>query len=65
MVRVFGVTGRVQLVDREDVGRFGKARVTLAAQRVEAAVVAVTSNNGRSRREAGSPMASTEEGGVA
>lgn len=48
MVRVVGVTGRVQLVDREDVGKYGKARVTLAAQRVEP-VQAVS--NGRGRRE--------------
>jgi hypothetical protein len=37
MVRVVGVTGREQLVDREDVSRFGKAKGTLAAQRLEPA----------------------------
>jgi hypothetical protein len=59
MVRVLGVTGRVQLVDREDVGRYGKARVTLAAQRIELA--AVVASNGRQRREPVSVPASGEE----
>jgi hypothetical protein len=47
MVRVLGVTGRVQLVDREDAGRYAKARVTLAAQRLEPVAATI----GRGRRE--------------
>jgi len=61
MVGVLGVTGRVQLVDREDVGRYGKARVTLAAQRMEPAAAPVS--NGRGRREAVS-VASAGDGNV-
>src|SRR3954464_6674413 len=66
MVRVLGVTGRVQLVDREDIGRYGKARGTLAAQRVEPAGSVVAASNGRQRRESVSVPASgeaTTEGG--